>query len=250
MLSSRKVLRVFSNISYAVLVILLIIATGLSCVALLAQAVRHSPTQSWTRNFNALVIGASYAIVLAISLLFCVNRRLAVRMRLARISKAYTIIRRGDVPNTVHEYIAQEYMRTCLVSHESLPTDMFPPGWGRPGTKYEGVRFRRTLLDTIPEIDALAHLVMPAHPTLKPHARMLHHFRFILPLLNTEDEEFTPLHYYDSAIQLARNSAEEPTEQEFLLGMQAVEEIRKSLNDCRLEALESSVTDFDESLGS
>jgi hypothetical protein len=92
---------------------------------------------------------------------------------------------------------------------------------------------------------------------------MLHHFRFILPLLNSEDDEFTPLHYYDSAIQLARNAAVEPTEEEFLLGMQAVEEIRKrcvskgkcidaaddlfSLNDCRLEALESSITDFDDS---
>lgn len=75
--------------------------------------------------------------------------------------------------------------------------------------------------------DTLAHTVIPAHPALKPHARMLHHFRFILPLLNSEDDEFTPLHYYDSAIQLARNAAEEPTEEEFLLGMQAVEEIRK-----------------------
>ena len=56
---------------------------------------------------------------------------------------------------------------------------------------------------------------------------MLHHFRFILPLLNTEDEELTPLHYYDSAIQLARNSAHEPTEHEFALGMEAVEEIKK-----------------------
>lgn len=181
----------------------------------------------------------------------------------------------------MHEYIAQEYMRTCLVSHESLPADVVHPGWGRPGTKYGGVRFRRALLDTIPEIgeshpnslraprsvfppDTLAHTVIPAHHALKPHARMLHHFRFILPLLNAEDEEFTPLHYYDSAIQLARNAAEEPTEQEFALGMQAAEEIKKrcalfthkcaanprylpSLNDCRLEALESSITDFDQS---
>ncbi|KAJ7919146.1 hypothetical protein B0H13DRAFT_2231016 [Mycena leptocephala] len=245
MLSSRKVLSILSNISYGLLIIITIIMTGISCVALLAQAVRHSPTRSYTRNFNALIIGASYGIVLVVSLLFCVKRRLAVRMHLRR--KTYTIIRRGDVPNPVHEYIAQEYMRTCLVSHESLPTDVFHPGWGRPGTKYEGVRFRHALLDTISEIDTLAHTVIPAHPALKPHARMLHHFRFILPLLNSEDDEFTPLHYYDSAIQLARNAAEEPTEEEFLLGMQAVEEIRKSLNDCRLEALESSITDFDDS---
>ncbi|KAJ7275328.1 hypothetical protein B0H12DRAFT_1042010 [Mycena haematopus] len=249
MLLSKKVLRILSNLTYALFLILTVIFTGISCAALLAQAVRHAPTRDWTRNINALIIGVSYAVVLVISLLFCIKRRLAVRMRLQRISKAYTIIRRGDVPNSVHEYMTQEYMRTCLVAHESLPTDTFHPGWGRPGTKFEGVRFRRALLDTIPEIDALARAVIPAHPPLKPHARMLHHFRFILPLLNSnaddDDEGLTTLHFYDSAIQLARNGAEEPTEEEFLIGMQAADEIRKSLNDCRLEALESSITDFD-----
>lgn len=246
MLSSRKLLRVLSNASYVFLVVVTIIATGLSCFALLGQAVRHSATRSWTRNFNALVIGAAYAIVLALSLIFCVKRRLAVRLRLQRMSKApHAIIRRGDVPHPVHEYIEQEYMRACLVAYESLPTDVVHAGWGRPGTKYEGIRFRRALLDTIPEIDTLAHMVMPAHPTLKPHVRMLHHFRFLLPLLAAEDDGFTALHYYDSAIQLARHAAEEPTEHEYALGMQAVAEIRKSLNDCRLEALEASITDFD-----
>ncbi|KAF7339713.1 Fruiting body protein SC7 [Mycena sanguinolenta] len=231
MFVSKQVLRILSNTIYGLFLLLTIIFTGISCVALLAQAVRHAPSRTWKNNVNALVIGVSYATVLVISLLFCVKRRLAVRMRLQRISKAYTIIRRGDVPNSVHEYMSQEYMRTCLVSHESVPTDTFHPGWGRP--------------------DALAHAVIPAHPQLKPHARMLHHFRFILPLLNSstddDDEEFTPLHYYDSAIQLARNAAEEPTEEEFLIGMQAADDIRKSLNDCRLEALESSITDFDSS---
>jgi hypothetical protein len=42
------------------------------------------------------------SLQLVISLLFCVKRRLAVRIRLQRISKAYTIIRRGDVPNVRH----------------------------------------------------------------------------------------------------------------------------------------------------
>ncbi|KAJ7293292.1 hypothetical protein C8J57DRAFT_1429136 [Mycena rebaudengoi] len=218
-----------ANLAYGFLIFATICATGLSCVALLAQAVRHAPDRSWSKNYNALVIGSSYAIVLAISLFFCAKRRLAVRMRLQRISKAYTIIRRGDVPNSVHEYIAQEYTRTCLVSHQSLPTEVFHAGWGRPGTKYDGIRFRRALLETIPIIDGLARKVIRAQPALKPHARMLYHFRFILPLLNGEDEEYTPLHYYDSAIQLARNAAQEPTEDEFVMGMQAAEEIMKSL---------------------
>lgn len=54
---------------------------------------------------------------------------------------------------------------------------------------------------------------------------MLHHFRFILPLFAKDEEGFTPLHYYDSAIQLVRHSSREPAEAEFIIGMKAAEEI-------------------------
>lgn len=48
----------------------------------------------------------------------------------------------------------------------------------------------------------------------------------------------TLLHYYDSAIQLARNSAAELTEEEFEVSMSAAHEIEKCLNELRLEMLE------------
>jgi hypothetical protein len=113
------------------------------------------------------------------------------------------------------------------------------------GTKYSGIRFRRVLLDTILNIgqlllfnaivtfvhlfetDVLAHAIIPTHPTLKPHTRMLHHFRFILPLLPVDEDGLTPLHYYDSAIQLARHSNVELSEQEFEMGMKPASEILK-----------------------
>ena len=56
---------------------------------------------------------------------------------------------------------------------------------------------------------------------------MIHHFRFIIPLLPKDDQELTALHYYDSAIQLARTSTAEPTEDEFTIGLRAADEIRK-----------------------
>ena len=61
---------------------------------------------------------------------------------------------------------------------------------------------------------------------MRPHARMLHHFRFILPLLSKDEDGLTPLHYYDSAIQLARHASREPTEQEYIVGMRAAKEIQ------------------------
>lgn len=77
------------------------------------------------------------------------------------------------------------------------------------------------MLSTIGTIDALAKEVIPHHPPLKPHARMQHHFRFIAPLLQGE-----VLALWDSAIQMARLSEREMTEEEFVTGCEAAEEIR------------------------
>jgi hypothetical protein len=221
-----------SSVSYALFVLVITTAVALSCAALLSQAVRTSSNKSWSRNLNAFVIGAAYAAVLVVSLILCVNRRVAVRLRLQRISKAHKIIGRGDAPQSVRKYITQEYIRACLVSYESLPKDVLHEGWGRQGTKYEGIRFKDQLLDTIAYIDELAHKVIPSHPSLKPHARMLHHFRFILPLLPRDKDGLTPLHYYDSAVQISRHASAHLTEQEFELGMEAAKEIMQNLILC------------------
>ena len=80
--------------------------------------------------------------------------------------------------------------------------------------------------------DSLAHIVIPLHPKLKPHSRMLHHFRFLNPLLTKDEDGVTPLHYYDSAIQLARNSSRDLTEEEFEVGITAANQIEQRLGSC------------------
>lgn len=59
--------RVVSESAYVFLVLLTVVATGLSCAAILSQAVRTSLTRSWSNNFNALVVGASYIILVSSS---------------------------------------------------------------------------------------------------------------------------------------------------------------------------------------
>lgn len=70
---SPKFARTISETSYAVLVLLIVVASVLSCAALLSQAVRNSPSRNWTKNFNALVIGASYVIVVSYKGKFCIE---------------------------------------------------------------------------------------------------------------------------------------------------------------------------------
>ena len=65
MLSRRA--STISGIAYLVLVLVLTFFIGLSCALLLSQAVRNSPTRTWTKNFNAVVIGAAYAIVVRLT---------------------------------------------------------------------------------------------------------------------------------------------------------------------------------------
>ncbi|KAI6031895.1 hypothetical protein BKA83DRAFT_590200 [Pisolithus microcarpus] len=237
---SPRVLFWISEASYVVLALITGCFFAGSLVSLLLQAVRTSPTRSWRNNWNAVCVAATYVLVFLVSITLCIRRRVAVRKRLQRISKVYTTVNQTQAPKQVREYISQEFSRACLVSYECQARHIIHPGWGRPGTEYCGIRFRRALLDTIADIDAKAHLVIPSHPRLKPHARMLHHFRFILPLLPKDGDGLTPLHYYDSAIQLARTSHGEPTEEEFLIGMLAANQIGKILNECRIEMLEDS----------
>lgn len=98
------------------------------------------------------------------TLAFCVKRRMSVVRKLHRLSRGRVALRKGDVPKVrgrnfffncssrmanpiaqhVHEYVTQEYSRTCLISFESLPKDApHREGWGRPGTPPYPLCFQR-----------------------------------------------------------------------------------------------------------
>jgi hypothetical protein len=61
--------KTISEISNALLLLATICVIGISCVALLSQAVRTAPNQSWHGNTDALLIGVSYIIVVRESFL-------------------------------------------------------------------------------------------------------------------------------------------------------------------------------------
>jgi hypothetical protein len=62
---SPLALQTLSGVAYTVLVLSTACSIGISCIGILSQAVRTSPSRSWARNYDALVIGASYVIVVS-----------------------------------------------------------------------------------------------------------------------------------------------------------------------------------------
>jgi len=65
--------RVRSTVAEVAYVLVVIITAGfftISCVVLLSQAVRTAPNRSWAQNFNALIIGTSYVIVVGLFTFF------------------------------------------------------------------------------------------------------------------------------------------------------------------------------------
>jgi len=60
---SPRVQRTISEATYAFFVLIIAVACILTCAALISQAVRTAPNKSWTKNFNALIIGAAYLVL-------------------------------------------------------------------------------------------------------------------------------------------------------------------------------------------
>jgi len=224
-----------TRLLYLLVVIALSLLLLLSCVFLLSQAVRTSPSRNWTRNFNALVIGAAYTFVFVISLAFCLKRRLSVRRRLSRIPTSTMAIAKGDVPRVVHHLVEEEFLRSCAITYSSQPQVTYRDGWGRPGTKFEGVRYRVAILGTVVDIDKAARCIIPSMPPLTPYTSLEKHLRHVKSLLPATDPSLvfrrtsavlsaspaTRVELYTSAAHKARYSSHELEESEFIYAMEA-----------------------------
>ncbi|VDB99830.1 unnamed protein product [Peniophora sp. CBMAI 1063] len=219
-----------------------------SVFLLFSQAVRTSPEDTLKNNIDVIVIGAVYVLVVVFGVLVCIKRRIATFRRLQRIHKGSATRGVGEAPKQVMDFITQEYARSALIAYESVPKNVVQEGWGRPNSIYGNVHFRRALLDTIPDLDTLARSIIPHQPALRAHERMLSHFRFIAPLLPRDSDGLSPLHYYDSAIQLARFAEREMTEKEYEVAMGAVRAMKDVLEALDMEARLGSTLELNGSL--
>jgi hypothetical protein len=81
-----------------------------------------------------------------------VQRRYMLFYRLERIPRHSIVFKQDDAPAHVVELIQTEYLRVSAISHFSRPTTGRQPGWGIPGSKYDGVYFKRAFLDAVEKL--------------------------------------------------------------------------------------------------
>ncbi|TXT05167.1 uncharacterized protein COLE_06487 [Cutaneotrichosporon oleaginosum] len=112
--------------------------------------------QAWRtdhqRRWNMFAMVAAYAAVAIISLSQIWSRVLSVRRALNTMPKPYMPTKTMDLPKKVANHIATEYSRTAMIAHISQATAGMHEGWGRPGTRWEGIHYRTFILDTLPEM--------------------------------------------------------------------------------------------------
>jgi hypothetical protein len=69
--------------------------------------------------------------------------------RVERIPRRSIAFKDGDAPDPVVNLIQTEYQRVSAISHYSRPKEGSQLGWGVPGTKYEGIYFKRAFSNAV-----------------------------------------------------------------------------------------------------
>ncbi|CUA70518.1 hypothetical protein RSOLAG22IIIB_08933 [Rhizoctonia solani] len=165
---------------YTLSFVFFVIVTGLAVVASgLSIVVQARLPKGVVANWNVLIVVGSYVALALISCIIWIRRRRQAVKRLRSIPKAYIPIKDGDVPKHVVKLVATEYDRAACIAYVSLPKGAQHPGWGAPGTEFEGISFRREIPATFQSLAATAQKLLPSLPAPSPFVRPA---AYLLPL--------------------------------------------------------------------
>lgn len=165
---------------YTLSFVFFVIVTGLAVVASgLSIVVQARLPKGVVANWNVLIVVGSYGALALISCIIWIRRRRQSAKRLKSIPKAYIPIKDGDVPKHVVKLVATEYDRAACIAYVSLPKGAQHPGWGAPGTDFEGISFKREIPATFQSLAATAQKLLPSLPAPSPFVRPA---AYLLPL--------------------------------------------------------------------
>ncbi|KAG9032030.1 hypothetical protein FRB95_001980 [Tulasnella sp. JGI-2019a] len=214
----------FYNATFALCVLLTAVSVAGSAAGIVFQA---KLAQGQVANWNVFIVVGCYVALGIEALIIFLNRRHTGRKKLSTIPKPYIAVKQGDVPKDVAQMISREYTRNCIIMALSRPNKGTHPGWGAPGSKYDGMRFREAILDTIPDIDSLARTFLPELLPLRPHRPMIEHLKPLDFVLLQDDSQ--RLGDYHELVEMARFDDAEPTEDDWERCKEIVDQMKSIL---------------------
>ncbi|GAA5892239.1 hypothetical protein JCM6882_003619 [Rhodosporidiobolus microsporus] len=157
----------------------------------------------------------TYVGVVVMAVILIITRSVANRQAMISIPKGYLPTKSTD---KAHELIQNEYERACIITKVSQPKGRNQAGWGRPGTPFEDVYFRGSILSTIATLRAA---LLPLFPFLSemPVSRASP-LSPLAPLLSLDPspipEALLPLaDLYEQQLVKAKYGKEEPTAEDW-----------------------------------
>ncbi|KAI5452453.1 hypothetical protein NCC49_000616 [Naganishia albida] len=165
-----------------------------------------------TRRLNIVIIAALLGAVLFTSCFLILARIIAVRTSFNTIPKPYIPTKHIDVPRKVAEHITREYTRTGVIAYISQPTAGKQEGWGRPGTQFASIHFRKSIRETFHAILKTLDDQSPPtqHTVYPPYA-----IRQISLHPNWPHQAQPLLDMYDAILTKAKYARSEPDAQEY-----------------------------------
>ncbi|CAG7847051.1 SubName: Full=Uncharacterized protein {ECO:0000313/EMBL:CCA68214.1} [Serendipita indica DSM 11827] len=213
------------------------------------------------RIWDFVLFGLPY-LVTALAVFVCgLQRQYMLTYRLERVPRGSIVLQTDDAPRDVVDLVRTEYLRCSAIAYEALPTTGSQPGWGRPGTIYDGMNFKRAFLDAVEKIDATAREILPSLPRMPYPFQLCVHLRPLLGILPEAEKEAKEIDKFVRLVVYSENgqdevvgerlrhseakSATEMTEEEYERAMVAVNGLQAILGKEKqyLESDYSSVSD-------
>ncbi|QRV90539.1 hypothetical protein RhiJN_18557 [Ceratobasidium sp. AG-Ba] len=220
---------------YTLSFVFFVLLTGLAVVASgFSIVVQARLTKGPAANWNVLIVVGSYVALALISCIIWLSRRRHSAKRLRAIPKAFMPTKDGDVPKQVVRLVANEYDRASYIAYVSLPKGAQHPGWGRPGTEYEGISFRREIPATFQTIAATAQKLLPSLPAPSPFVRPAAYLLPLARLVKMVDQRvWQDVERYSELVENCRYAGP-PSEETYKECMRCVGEITRVFDTIQL----------------
>ncbi|CAG8572735.1 10790_t:CDS:2 [Cetraspora pellucida] len=206
--------------SLFILTFLTIIALGISAYDIIYNAK--------TRGYYPYVYIASgsYFLTGFVTVLLGWCRLNHVKKALANIPKPYMPIKQNDLPNSVFNLITDELKHVSMIAwtSEPKPEDVDLPGWGRPGSDYDEIHFKSSMIDTFSLIEqnALKNLSLKRLPSMSVQ-------RYIDFLIEHRAIDRGLGHAYVECYERARFSEDEISQEQYTEFMKLVLQLLRRL---------------------